>query len=277
MLAVSLACIMAVLLEELFLRRSRLRFMDSREFGEESLPPGLQARMATFRTRYRFIRVVQFVVFGLLWILAGEVAGARVLSSPLGQLTTTLLLLQVIRVLGRRVVRSWPLLTVTGFQQSIQAILVAILARGAGPSVPAADPLGFLYGLSIVCASVAAAVAFSSAAVYFARRSPAGARLFGEEPPPLSASETIGRRGLSIASAILLPAIAACIMGLAGNGGSPAGCLAVPSAALLICVFALLVCSDRRRFHHPAGMAAALLPYPLLITSMVSGLTSNCF
>jgi hypothetical protein len=42
-------------------------------------------------------------------------------------------------------------------------------------------------------------------------------------------------------------------------------------------VLALLICSDRRRFHHPAGMAAALLPYPLLIASMVSGLTAHCF
>ncbi len=276
MVAATLACIATVLIEEMFLRRSKLRFLDGRDRDGEILPPALQMRVETFRRRYRFIRVVQFVAFGLVWALAGEETGGALLVSPLGQITTALLLLQFIRVLGRRVVKSWPLLTVTAAQQTLHALLVILLStRGGGHD--AGGTAETLYGFFITAATVAAAVAGSSSVIYHSRRSPLGLRAFGEEPPPLTASETIARRALIMASILLVSAQLSSMGGLLWFDGSVTIPMAIPAAALLPCLVALLVFRSGRSFHHPAGMALALAPYPLLRVSILLGLTSAGF
>ena len=276
MVAATLACIATILIEEMFLRRSRLRLLDNGDRDGEILPPALQTRVETFRKRYRFIRIVQFVAFGLVWALAGEVTGGALLVSPLGQITTALLLLQFIRVLGRRVVKSWPLLTVTAAQQTLHALLVILLSsRGVGQN--AGGTAETLYGFFITAATVAAAVACSSSVIYHFRRSPHGLRVFGEEPPPLTASEAIARRALFMASILLVSAQVSCIPGLVWSHGSVTVPMAVPAAALLPCLVALVVFRSGRSFHHPAGMALALAPYPLLMVSILLGLTSAGF
>lgn len=272
MLGVALGCIAAVLLEELFLRTSRLRFLDDPDRAGENLPPHLLERIEVFRRRYRSIRVAQFVVFGLLWVLVAEATGGAVTVSPLGQLTTALLLLQFIRVLGRRVVKSWPLLTVTALQQTLQAFLVMMMAAAGYGTTGGGGAPAVLSGLSVVAATVASALAFSSSAVYTGRMSSRGTRFFGEEPPPLAASEAIGRRALAATSLFLAASLAA-------GAASPAGFPRVPdlaaAAALIVSVMSLALCLDRGRVHHPVGMALALLPYPLLLAAIVSGLFST--
>lgn len=271
MLAVALGCIAAVLLEEIFLRTSRLRFLDDPDRTGDGLTPSLQGRIEVFRRRYRSIRVIQFVVFGLLWVLVADATGGAVTVSPLGQLTTALLLLQFIRVLGRRVVKSWPLLTVTALQQTLQAFLVMVMAAAGYGAAGGGGARAALSGLSVVAAAVASALSFSSSAVYFGRISPRGARLFGEELPPLAASEAIGRRALSAASLLLAASLAA---DAASGNGFPGIADAVSAAVLAVSTISLALCLDRGRVHHPAGMALALLPYPILLAAIVSGFFS---
>lgn len=276
MIAATLACIATVLIEEMFLRRSRLRLLDNGDRDGETLSPALQMKIEVFRKRYRFIRVVQFVAFGLVWALAGEAVGGAFLVSPLGQITTALLLLQLIRILGRRVVRSWLLLTVTAAQQTLHALLVILLyTRGGGHD--AGGKAGTLYGFFITAATVAAAVAGSSSVVYHFRKSSLGLRAFGEEPPPLAASEKIARRALIMASILLISAQLCGVAGLVQSDGPVTIPLAIPAAALLPCLAALMIFRSDRRFHHPAGMVLALLPYPLLMVSILLGLTSAGF
>lgn len=272
MLAVALGCIAAVLLEELFLRTSRLRLLDDPDRTGDGLNPSLRGRIEVFRRRYRFIRVTQFVVFGLLWVLAAETTEGAVTVSPLGQLTTALLLLQVIRVLDRRVVKSWPLLTITALQQTLQAFLVMVMAAAGYGTAGGGDAPAVVAGLSVVAATVASALSFSSSAVYSGRMSSRGTRLFGEEPPPLAASEAIGRRALAAICLFLAASLAA---GAMSGAGFPRVADIVAGAVLVVSTLSLVLCLDRGRVNHPAGMALALLPYPLLLAAIVSGLFST--
>ncbi len=272
MLAVALGCIAAVLLEELFLRTSRLRLLDDPDRTGDGLTPSLRGRIEVFRRRYRSIRVVQFVVFGLLWALVAEATEGAVTVSPLGQLTTALLLLQFIRVLGRRVVKSWPLLTVTALQQTLQAFLVMVMAAAGYGAAGGGGTAALVSGFSVVAATVASALSFSSSAVYLGRMSSRGARLFGEEPPPLAASEAIGRRALAATSIFLAASVAA---GALSEAGFPRAADVAAAALLAISTVSLALCLDRGRVHHPAGMVMALLPYPLLLAAIVTGLFST--
>ncbi len=272
MLGVALGCIAAVLLEELFLRTSRLRLLDDPDRTGDGITPSLRGRIEVFRRRYRFIRVVQFVVFGLLWVLVAEATEGAVTGSPLGQLTTALLLLLFIRVLGRRVVKSWPLLTVTALQQTLQAFLVMVMAAAGYGAAGGVGAPALVSGFSVVAATVASALSFSSSAVYLGRMSSRGARLFGEEPPPLAASEAIGRRALAATSLFLAASVAA---GALSGAGFPRAADVAAAALLAVSALSLALCLDRGRVHHPAGMVTALLPYPLLLAAMVTGLFST--
>ncbi len=273
--ASAILSVVSVAAEEVFLRRSGFRLADL-EISPAGLPRGVSGRQRVFHLRYRIIRIVQFAVFGSMWILAAARTDRAMVASPLGQLTTALLMLQVVRVLGRRILRSWALLTVTGLQQALQAALVPVLAGlHRGPFLVDHIP-GQVYGMFLTTATAASGLAFSASVTYLLKLRPGRTpRILGEEPPPLAASEGIARRSVATALPLLSGALASgAVIVLTGGGAGALRLPAVALAALAAAILSFRSFRNRNLLHHPAGMTAALLPYVLLLAGIVSGLAS---
>src|SRR5512136_2639926 len=117
MLAASIFCILTLALEEFFLRRSGLGRDTPLWLAAEEAPPAALERNRRLIRRYKLIKLLQFLSFALLWILAGGRAGRALLTSSFGQVTTQLLLMQAARALGRKVFRKRTFLGVLGLQQ----------------------------------------------------------------------------------------------------------------------------------------------------------------
>lgn len=269
---VAVACILAVVLEEIFLRWTGLRLVSILDAPGEGLPGALERRREMFRKHYRGIRIAQFMFFGLLWIRASSEPCWSLPVSVLAQLTTILLLLQLVRVLGRRLVRSWSLLSITGLQQIAQASLVPLvpLMHGSRPSPPPA-PLEVLSGLFAVAAATAAAIGFSASVIHLLRSWSRGAAFMGEELPPLAAAEEISARingPLALLSALHLVSSA-----FAAGGPAPAPALAL--VVLVLSVTSLALVRDRRRLHHTGAMILGGACYPVLLAGVLAGLASQ--
>jgi hypothetical protein len=268
---VAVACILAVVLEELFLRWTGLRLVSILDAPGEGLPGALERRREMFRKHYRAIRIAQFMFFGMLWIRASSEPGWSLPVSVLAQLTTILLLLQLVRVLGRRLVRSWSLLSITGLQQIAQASLVPLVPLVHGPPQSPPAPLDVLSGLFVVAAATAAAIGFSASVIHLLRTWSRGAGFMGEELPPLAAAEEISARingPLAVLAALYLVSSA-----VAAGGPAPAPVLAL--IVLILSVSSLALVRDRRRLHHTAAMILGGACYPVLLAGVLAGLASS--
>jgi len=268
MLAASILCILTLALEEFFLRRSGLGH-GTPVWVTAQDPSAAVERSRRLVKRYKLIKLMQFLSFALLWVLAGGRAGRALMTSSFGQVTTQLLLMQAARALGRQVLRKRTFLGILGIQQGALALIVPFLAPGTPPPEVHVSPVGWLAGLSLSFALLAMGMAFTAVVVYFIRLSPAGERVALSDLPALFSSESMVRKAMLLALPCL--AVAVALLLLEPARGSRA-VLAVSAAGASVLVGRLLQL-DKGRLHHPAANAASALAYLLLLGAVLGGLT----
>jgi hypothetical protein len=269
-LAVSIVCVLTLLVEEVFFRSSGLLLAERLILPGPS-GDGREERRRILDRRYRVIKLIQFAAFGGLWMAAGGMAGRSLMTSSFGQITTQLFLMQMLRTLGRQIVRNRTFLTVMGIQQAFLVLTVPLLVPDGSALDIEVHPVNWLSGAALAIALLALAAAFSATVVYFMRLSPRfdSGRL--SDLPPLASSERLVRRTFLYAIPCLLTAGG---LMLIPPGGIHFGAALAIGITLLPAPFAILLYLDRRRLHHPAANLLAAVGYPLLLGLVLSGLTA---
>lgn len=269
--AASLFCIATLLLEEFYLHFGGYgRNLPVWAVPLEG-PAGEEAHRRRQRLRYRLVKLLQFAAFALLWLLAGGRAGTQLMTSSFGQITSQMLMMQVLRVLGRHVASNRAFLTVMACQQAFLALLVPFLApeqRGIGMQV---HPVNWLSGAALAAALLAFAVCFSAVIVYFIRLQVRRDRVVHSTLPPLAPSESLARRAFLTGVPFLLAAMA---LMLIEPGGVQAGAARAVALALLPAPVTAILYADRRRLHHPVANLLAAATYPLLLGLVLAGQTA---
>lgn len=269
--AASLFCIATLVLEELYLHFGG--YGRSLPVWAALLegPSGQEVHRQRQKLRYRLVKMLQFAAFALLWLLAGSRAGNQLMTSSFGQITTQMLMMQVLRVLGRQVASNRAFLTVMACQQAFLAILVPFLAKAHMASGMQVHPVNWLAGAALAMALLAFAVCFSAVIVYLIRLKAGRDRAVHSSLPPLASSESLARRAFLTGIPCLLAAMA---LMLIEPGGIQAGAAMSAALALLPAPVATTLYLDRRRLHHPAANLLAAATYPLLLGLVLAGQTA---
>jgi hypothetical protein len=269
-LSLSIVCVLTLLVEEVFFRSSGLRLTDRLILPGPS-GDGTGERDGLLNRRFRAVKLIQFTAFGILWMAAGGTAGRSLMTSSFGQITTQLFLMQILRTLGRQIVRNRTFLTVMGIQQAFLALTVPLLVPAGSAADVEVHPVNWLSGAVLAIALLALAVAFSATVVYFLRLSPRFDRGRLSDLPPLASSERLVRRTFLYSIPCLLTASG--LMLIPPGGIHFEAALAI-GITLLPAPFAIILYLDRRRLHHPAANLLAAVGYPLLLGLVLSGLTA---
>lgn len=269
--AASLLCLATLILEELYLHLGGYgRSLPVWAVPLEG-PEGQEAHRRRQMLHYRIVKLLQFAAFALLWLLAGGRAGTQLMTSSFGQITSQMLMMQVLRVLGRQVAGNRAFLTVMACQQALLAILVPFLAPAQRAPGQQVHPVNWLSGAALAAALLAFAVCFSAVIVYLIRLKVRRDRVVNSALPPLASSESLARRAFLAGIPFLL---AAMTLMLIEPGGVQACAARSAAFALIPAPVAAILYLDRRRLHHPAANLLAAAAYPLLLALVLAGQTA---
>ncbi len=239
--------------------------------GERGAYGGLESLRgdggASWARPLRILRTVQLVSLGVLFVfITGEV-GPCVLGTVPGRLAGLVMLLQLARMLNRRVVGNWSVLSSTSILQIVLLLVIPLTGTLRGGSCPGENwawELGPLALLMMLSLSVPFMVTY--AARLWSRE---GSSLFNDLPP-LSFSESWMKRIVGASIAVAAVSAASTVL-FAVNGDIPTHVPAFQVTLLLLLLAARRLFASRARLHHPGAMLLVAVSW---VSGMVVTLTS---
>lgn len=252
-----------LLLEEVFHRLNRgpvFMNVDLASESVENLESGHQGRLTRVLS---WIRMIQLLVFGFLFVYVAANSGVRLMYTPAGQLSGLLLLTQIVRILNRKVINQWAVLGVTVVFQGVLLVLLMLTGLGAG-SVLSGSELTGRWIISLVSFSVLfmLTVTVPFAITYFMRmmsREGSGLYYF---MPPLIYSEYWIRR-LTRVTANLAMGLMLILVYMVASWGYPVVMALAHLVTVLSLYGALSLFRDRTKLHHPLAVTLVLLAWLL--------------
>jgi hypothetical protein len=189
-----------------------------------------------------------------VFAVAANLTGHRVLVDRLGQVCALIILLQLVRIVGRKVIDRWIVLTILAAEQAVLLLIVIFL----GPVTPeGAEVVGleWLGGAAAILATAALSISFAFALSFLIKlKIPERSGLFYELPPLVVAESWIRR--LSSASIWLFVVSTGAFLATALMEGA-----AVRPLLWVGCITALLLGSrlaSRRPAAYHTGLAVML-------------------
>jgi hypothetical protein len=240
-----------------FLRRGSLRH----SFLSEESDTSDEGRSRRFLEHLRTAQLTGLAV--LLFLL--DAPEFRLVTHFTGQMVMTVTMLQLVRMLGRNVLRNWSVLgEIQVFQAAMLVAAILVSPKTAGTHTGHGWFGVFSLGLVLFRTLNATALAFSVtyAARLFARE---GGRIYHANPP-LAFSDQWARR---VTAVCLPPALlSAAVVNIRNVGGLPFSILL--HSSVLFTISAWVVFRNRRPHHPAAHLLTALTALTILIaTSMV--------
>jgi len=253
--AIVVLTLLTLLLQEFLHRHYQDRSQGLAHHVDERSAPGASRSWRHARRQLRVVRMIQLFLTMLLFAVAAGTTGHRFLVERLGQICALILLLQLVRIVGRRIIDRWVVLTVLGVEQAVLLLLVPFLGRTAPPATGVGG-LGWLGGAAAVLGTAALSISFAFATAFLIKlRIPERSGLF-YELPPLVVAEAWARR-LSTASTVLfLTSFAAFLTGFLVYGGGSVPAVVVGGVSVLL--LAARLASRRPSAYHP-GLAVLLV------------------
>jgi hypothetical protein len=247
--------LLTLLLQEFLHRHYQDRSQGLAHHVDERSSPGASRSWRHAVKQLRAVRMVQLFLTMLLFAVVAGATGHRVLVERLGQVAALILLLQLVRIVGRRVIDRWIVLTILGLEQAVLLLLLPFLGRSAQPAAEVGG-LGWLGGAAAVLGTAALSISFAFAAAFLIKlRIPERSGLF-YELPPLVVAEAWARR-LSTASTVLfLASFAAFLTGFLTHGGDSVAAVVVGGIAVLLLAARL---ASRRPAAYHTGLAVLLV------------------
>jgi hypothetical protein len=272
-MAICIPAILLLALEELFFKLNSLPVTGCIDPRTHSIDHEDTCRSRRVTLLLRWMRLVELAVLAVVFAMAAASSGLVILFTTSGQLAGLTLLLQLARIITRKVVDQW---TVLRAVLIIQAVLLALLAvyglESGGEVVPPYRSMNWLmtslsfFGLFFLSISAA------FCCTYYMRLASREGSPFYYSLPPLSFSEYWIRRMIRAASIVtaftfLLHAV------LYLMADYPIGSVVLQCVLLTAMMPALLLFNNSKRLHHPRAVLLAALGWILNMAWMLAGFT----
>ena len=224
------------------------------------------------------LRILQLLVFALLFSFIAARAGVKVIQTSSGQLTGLVLLIQVTRILNRKVINHWAVLGAAVILQVL--LLVLLLISGITPDnsiAVTAHEAGWVISLMsfIVLFLLSATMSFTG--TFFLRLLSREGSGFYYFLPSLAYSEYWIKRLTRISANSALITLLVLMFRIV-NSGYPAGISILQIVLVLFLLTATSLFRNRLKLYHPAAvfLVAAAWLFNIIwllldITSLSSG------
>lgn len=271
MIFLPIALLGLLLLEELLHRLNRGSFLKDIDLAGESVESLERDRRNVLTRVLGWLRTFQLILFGAVFAYTAARTGVRIMDTPAGQLAALLILIQVARILNRKVVNQWAVLGVTVMIQGLLLIIIILI----DPVVPrdAAAVTGLQGGWLISLASFAVlfmlSVTAPFAGTYYLRLAAREGSGFYYFMPPLIYSEYWVRR-LTRITAFLALALLVLVAILVTVFAHPPASTLIHMLTVILVLPALLLFGNRFRLHHPLAVSLVLLAWLLRLGWLVA-------
>lgn len=224
------------------------------------------------------IRILQLLVFALLFSIIAALSGVKVIQTPSGQLAGLVLLIQVARILNRKVINQWAVLGAAVILQVFLLVLLMISGIGPDNSVAVtAHEAGWIVSLMsfIVLFLLSATMSFTGTfSLRLLSREGSGFYYF---MPSLAYSEYWIRRLTRITAKSAMATLLMFVF-LVINYDYPAGASILQIVLVLILLAAISLFRSRLKLYHPAAVllvASAWLFNLIWLLADLSSLSSS--
>ncbi|MFO8183050.1 MAG: hypothetical protein R6U39_02630 [Candidatus Aegiribacteria sp.] len=256
-------------LEELLFRLDRGFFVAEEDRAGESVQHVEEGELSGMTQLLSWMRILQLLLFGVLFAVTAAYAGFRLIYTPAGQIAALLLLTQVVRILNRKVINQWAVLGATVIVQCL--LLFLLLLIGVVPGVPevSADLPG-RWALSFTSFAVLflLTVTVPFTGTYYLRliaREGSGSYFL---LPTLIYSEYWIRRLTRVTAGVAM-GVLVLLAFLVVSYGYPTVPSLIHMATVMMLLSALLLFRNRSRLHHPMAVTLVLLTWTLRIGWLV--------
>jgi hypothetical protein len=247
-----------LLLEELLHRLNRGSFLRDIDLAGTTVERDEEADRGKLARFISWIRVLELLLFGGLFAVTAAYSGVKLMYTPAGQLTGLLLLMQIMRILNRKVINQWAVLGVTVILQGM--ILVLLLLTGLAPEgAIAADVHGqWIMSMASFVILFLLTVTMPFAGTYYLRLLSREGSGFYYFLPPLIYSEYWITRFTRI-TANLAVAILVVLAVLTVSYEYPLLPAVIHMVTVLGLVGSISLFRDGSRLHHPLAISLVVL------------------
>ncbi|MBD3368863.1 hypothetical protein GF402_00680 [Candidatus Fermentibacteria bacterium] len=273
MIPLAAAALVSLLLEELLQRHYHIRPEGITWRFDPEAPEAVKHKYRSSVHKAGLLRVLQLLFVGSMFSVSAQKLGQTFFSSGLGQLVGLLLLLQVVRMMGNRLLGHW-FVTATLMWLQVVLIPVTILLYASTPDLVATAETELLLwaaGITVLLGNLALSVSFSFAVAFVLRlRLNRRHDLFGRLPP-LAGSESWVRR-TGFVALILFGVSAACMIVPAVGSGTGALTLLLEGSLLVLLgtaqyIFRLVP----KSYHTPANVLTGLAFVAVILLTALEG------
>jgi len=223
----------------------------------------------------RWVRMAQLICFGVIFAIAATSAGFGILLTVSGQLSGLLLLLQIARILTRKVVNKYAVLFAAVILQLFLLLLLVIYGLNAGGQlIPSDRSMDWLMSALAFTVLFQLSVAFSFSCTYIMRYFSTESSPLYYSMPPLAFSEYWSRRLVRTAAitSVLTMLLQALLFAFTGY---PLGSIILQILLVGILITALHRFSDKKRLHHPTAITLTILAWLLNMVWVLAGYSAT--
>ena len=261
-------------LEEIFHRLNRESSFTDIVFTDNLVEQTEQKGTGRFSRLLSWIRALQLLVFGLLFAVIAALSGIRVLNTAAGQIAGLLLLIQVVRILNRKVINQWSVLGITVILQVFLLILLIFSGLSPVPSfqTDASEADWFVSIISFAVLFMLSITMPFTVSYYMRLFSREGSGLY-YFLPSLAYSEYWIRRLSRMSANTALASLLMFVFLIARYGSSVE--IAVLHVVLVFFLFTSRVLfRNRLKLHHPAAVFLVLFSWIIGILWVFTGFAS---
>ncbi len=220
------------------------------------------------------IRILQLLVFALLFSFIAALSGIKVIQTPPGQLAGLVLLIQVTRILNRKVINHWAVLGAAVILQVL--LLVLLLISGITPDnsiAAAAHEAGPIVSLMSFIVLFLLSSTMSFAVTFYLRLLSREGSGFYYFMPSLAYSEYWIRRLTRIAAKSAIVTLLVFVF-LIINYRYPAGTAILQIVLVFLLLTAISLFRSRLKLYHPAAVLLVIAAWVFNIVWLLADIPS---
>jgi len=249
-----LILIFLLILEEILHRLNRGSSFMNVDLAGDSVEQVEQKGAGSITKLLAWMRIVQLFVFALLFAVIAALSGVRVMYTVSGQLAGLVLLIQVVRILHRKVINQWAVLGVTVTLQVLLLVLLLISSITPGNSIQVSThEAGWIVSLMSFIVLFLLSVTMSFTGTFYLRLLSREGSGFYYFMPSLAYSEYWIKRLTRISANIALLTLLMFVY-LIINYGYPAGTSLLQIVLVLLLITALSLFKSRLKLYHPVAV-----------------------
>ncbi len=257
-----------LVIEEIIHRLNRGSFLMKIDLAGASVEKDEAADRGGMARLLSWIRVIQLVLFGILFAFVAASTGVRLMYTPAGQLACLLLLIQIMRILNRKVINQWAVLGVTVVLQGL--LLVLLLITGISPASNSPYIRGeWLMSMASFVVLFLLTVTIPFASTYYLRYLSREGSSFYYFLPPLIYSEYWIRRFTRITAGVAMAVLLMLVI-LTISYQYPLVPSLVHMFTVMVLLTAVTLFRNGSKMHHPSAISLVVLVWLVRLLWLLS-------